>query len=166
MTVMNSSTFVGIYGSLTIHDWLDAVTLEEDAYSLFHSRAVSLGWATSSAGDPGSEHWGMNGAGLDWESDGTSAPLAWFQVCLPESTAKGCAAKGCAAKGCATKGYALPVPALPACAEDSIERVGQMRLDAVQALVQTWRHPGDPSRLASGLNPSIWPPPRTELRSG
>jgi hypothetical protein len=103
MTVMNSSTFVGIYGSLTIHDWLEAVTLEEDAYSLFHSRAVSLGWATSSAGDPGSEHWGMNGAGLDWESDGTSAP-----PCLVPGLLAGEHREGLCGEGLCDEGLRAP----------------------------------------------------------
>jgi hypothetical protein len=79
----------------------------------------------------------MNDAGQDWKSDGTSAPLAWFQVCLPEGSSKGCS---------------LPVQAPLACAEDSIEPVGRLRLDAVQMLVQIWRHHGDSSRLQSGLN--------------
>jgi hypothetical protein len=122
MTDLRTTAFVGVYGSLQLHAPLAPDKLTEDAYSLFHARATALGWL-SDAGDAASTPtavWGMNDAGQDWSGAPGTARVAWFQVVLlgPAGTAA-----------------AVPVEGLVACAADTLDRVGVLRLDGLQLVL-------------------------------
>jgi hypothetical protein len=38
------TVFVGVYGSLRVHPWIELETMPEDAYSLLMSRAEAMRW--------------------------------------------------------------------------------------------------------------------------
>ncbi|KJY24634.1 hypothetical protein VR44_34755 [Streptomyces katrae] len=122
--------FAALYGELVPHAWRDPAS-EHDAYQLFHQRSLAMGWLDDRAGAeevsaagrrthaaPGL--WAMNDAG--W-SHPLAAPrpnlISWFQVevsALPDDRP-------------------LPVQPFLRCAQDTTERVGAVRLTAVQILL-------------------------------
>ncbi|WP_225833907.1 hypothetical protein [Streptomyces sp. NK08204] len=113
--------FAALYGELTPHAWHDP---EHDAYQLFHQRSLAMGWLDGL--------WGMNDAG--WEHPG-AAPgaglAAWFQV----------------GAGPVPGDRPLPVQPFLRCAADTAERVGRLRVSAVQVLLPV-----------QGLDPAARPP--------
>jgi hypothetical protein len=115
MKLHNPAMLAGIYGSLTLHEWIDPTLFEEDSYSLFAARAGALGWSQRAQGP----YWGMNDAGQSWTGGMASDRVAWFQVGLPEPLI----------------GSGLPVQAVLACAEDVVSRVGFLELGGVQLLL-------------------------------
>ncbi len=46
MKIDDSTIFVGVYGTLETHPWIDSARLADDAYSLFAARATSMGWSS------------------------------------------------------------------------------------------------------------------------
>jgi hypothetical protein len=116
MKIIDSTLFVGVYGSFNPHPGIDP---DADAYSLFVSRATAMRWlsfnaATTTKSLERRGLWGMNDAGQDWT--GSSARIAWYQVGVGE-------------------GRPLPVQPLLACAGDSLARAGTIDLQAVQLLL-------------------------------
>jgi hypothetical protein len=133
MKIVDDTVFVGVYGAMQLHPWLESGALTEDAYSLFVSRAASMGWASTSAEGFATAVWGMNDAGQDW----SSPRIAWYQVALPRSS---------------SGGQPLPLQPLLACVEDSLSRIGELTLTGLQLLLPLQRSGGAWSQLASGLN--------------
>jgi hypothetical protein len=76
--------FAGLHGELTLHPWRDPVAAESDAYSLFHSRSVAMGWLTKAEQGATGGLWGMNDAGQRGLDPDAQHPYAvWFQVSMP-----------------------------------------------------------------------------------
>ena len=125
--------FVGVYGILHVHPWLDPTQLEDDAYSLFAARAVSMGWA--SADGHGPALWGMNDAGQDLRSGATR--VAWFQVEVAEP---------------GNGDRPLPVQPVLVCAGDTLRRIGRLDLTAVSILLPLASGGPSVAPLVSGLN--------------
>lgn len=122
--------FAALYGNLVPHAWHDPAT-EHDAYQLFHQRSLAMGWLDDRAGagegtaSGGRTHaapglWAMNDAGC---SHPLAAPepslISWFQV---EASAP-------------ADDRPLPVQPFLRCAQDTTERIGAVRLTAVQVLL-------------------------------
>ncbi|MGW6392542.1 hypothetical protein ACWFR1_18990 [Streptomyces sp. NPDC055103] len=122
--------FAALYGELVPHAWRDPAS-EHDAYQLFHQRSLAMGWLDDRAGAgersasdgrtyvaPGL--WAMNDAG--W-SHPRAAPgpnlISWFQI---EASAL-------------ADDRPLPVQPFLRCAQDTTERIGAVRLTAVQVLL-------------------------------
>ncbi|MFJ4869866.1 hypothetical protein [Streptomyces sp. NPDC088757] len=122
--------FAALYGELVPYTWRDPAS-EHDAYQLFHQRSLAMGWLDDRAGageggaSCGRTHvspglWAMNDAG--WGHP-LAAPgpnlISWFQV---EASALA---------------DDRPLPAQPflRCAQDTTERIGAVRLTAVQVLL-------------------------------
>ncbi len=114
-----STMFAALYGELTLHPWRDPVTAESDAYSLFYARSAALGWLADSRENGVGGTWGMNDAGQDLVSGSQPPRAAWFQVSIDSIPV----------------GRPLPVQAFLACADDVVERIGTLRLQAVQVLL-------------------------------
>jgi len=137
--LVSPTIFVGVYGSLQLHSWITAETveLEEDAYSLFMSRSISMGWSTAGGNDLTKEPlWGMNEAEIDRPTDNLNGRIAWFQV------------------GVSDRFDARPLPVLPilACADDALNRVGEVHLDALQVFLPMHDDGDAAGHLVSGLN--------------
>lgn len=122
--------FAALYGNLVPHAWHDPAT-EHDAYQLFHQRSLAMGWLDDRAGTgegtasggrthPAPGLWAMNDAGC---SHPLAAPepslISWFQV---EASAP-------------ADDRPLPVQPFLRCAQDTTERIGTVRLTAVQVLL-------------------------------
>ncbi|MFD8012774.1 hypothetical protein [Streptomyces sp. NPDC058955] len=122
--------FAALYGNLVPHAWRDPAS-EHDAYQLFHQRSLAMGWLDDRAGagegtaSGGRAHaapglWAMNDAGC---SHPLAAPepslISWFQV---EASAP-------------ADDRPLPVQPFLRCAQDTTERIGAVRLTAVQVLL-------------------------------
>ncbi|MFB6842699.1 hypothetical protein [Streptomyces sp. NPDC056361] len=122
--------FAALYGELIPHAWHDPAS-EHDAYQLFHQRSLAMGWLDDRPGaeegnSPGRRAfaapglWAMNDAG--W-SHPLAAPgsnlISWFQI---EASAL-------------ADDRPLPVQPFLRCAQDTTERVGAVRLTAVQVLL-------------------------------
>lgn len=76
--ILDPPIVLGVYGTIRTHPWIDAVTLGEDAYSLFTSRAESMGWSSTGSGGMGVDLWGMNDAGQDsMRRRGSSRCFGW-----------------------------------------------------------------------------------------
>lgn len=114
--------FAAIYGDQFSPD----LSAKNDAYSLFHTRALAMGWETD--GTPVSDHavapglWGMNDAG--WSHPRAQpdlpAPLAaWFQIDAAPIT----------------RNRPLPVQPFLRCAADTLTRAGTIQLRTVQLLL-------------------------------
>lgn len=131
MKIVDATVFVGVYGSLRIHPWLRGTTPDQDAYSLFASRATSMGWSSGREG----ALWGMNDAGQDWEPEGGPMRVAWFQVGTGDSAPGG-----------------VPVAPILACARDTVARIGQLDLAAVQMVLPVQTAGPATEQLLSGLN--------------
>src|SRR5215475_2353235 len=76
----------GLYGELVPHEWRGP-NPNGDAYSLFYSRSLAMGWLEDRGGGPKGEEvgaaglWGMNDAGWDHPLVPAEARLtSWFQV--------------------------------------------------------------------------------------
>lgn len=118
--------FAALYGELVPHTWRES---EHDAYQLFHQRALAMGWLDdrASAGNASERRtivapglWAMNDAG--WSHPllvPASELISWFQV---EASA-------------VADDRPLPVQPFLRCAQDTTERVGAVRLTAVQVLL-------------------------------
>lgn len=112
--------FAGLHGELTPHSWR-AVAAESDAYSLFHSRSVAMGWLTKAEQGATGGLWGMNDAGQrDPDPDAQHPYAVWFRVVLPRWMSP-----------------AQPLPLQPflSCVGDVVARMGSLQLDAVQVLL-------------------------------
>lgn len=109
--------------------------MEEDAYSIFMSRSVLMGWSSASAGDGRSLLWGMNDAEIDLTEPGTSR-VAWFKIAVPEGIGE----------------RANPVVSLLTCAGDTMSRVGETLLESVQVFLLPQGQKTDLGELVAGLN--------------
>ncbi|MGW2671093.1 hypothetical protein ACWC5F_23930 [Streptomyces sp. NPDC001272] len=124
------SMFAALYGELVPYAWHHPAS-EHDAYQLFHQRSLAMGWLDDQAGTeegnvsgrrsrvaPGL--WAMNDAG--W-SHPLAAPnpnlISWFHV---EASAL-------------ADDRPLPVQPFLRCAQETTERIGAVRLTAVQVLL-------------------------------
>ncbi|MFB6615159.1 hypothetical protein ACIGFK_19525 [Streptomyces sp. NPDC085524] len=124
--------FAALYGELLPHPWHDPGS-EHDAYQLFHQRSLAMGWLDDRAAYPAGGDtsgvlagsgatglWAMNDAGWSHPS-AASAPdlIAWFQV----------------EAGPVAGDRPLPVQPFLRCAEDTVARIGSVRLAEVQVLL-------------------------------
>lgn len=120
MNIPNGTMFAGLHGELTPHSWR-AVAAESDAYSLFHSRSVAMGWLTKAERDTTSGLWGMNDAGQRGPDPDAQHPYAlWFQVILPRLI---------------SPTQPLPLQPFLSCVGDVVTRMGSLQLDAIQILL-------------------------------
>lgn len=113
--------FAGLHGELTLHAWRDFGAAESDAYSLFHSRSVAMGWLTEAVDGATGGLWGMNDAGQRGPDADAPQPYAvWFQVSLPHLISP-----------------AQPLPLQPflSCVGDVVARMGKLHLEAIQVLL-------------------------------
>ena len=121
MNVPNGTMFAGLHGKLTPHSWRDFEALESDAYSLFHSRSVAMGWLTRAAKGATGGLWGMNDAGQRGPDPEAQHPYAvWFQVSLPRLI---------------SSTQLLPLQPFLSCIGDVVARMGTLQLDAIQVLL-------------------------------
>jgi len=121
MNIPNGTMFAGLHGELTLHSWRDPVAAESDAYSLFHSKSVAMGWITRAVEGATGGLWGMNDAGQQGPDPNAQHPYAvWFQVSLPRLISP-----------------AQPLPLQPflSCVGDVVARMGTLQLDAIQVLL-------------------------------
>jgi hypothetical protein len=118
--VLTSSMFVAVFGHLRPHPWITLESLEEDAYSLFLSRSELMGWSATAAHAGGSGLWGMNDASFDTFSTDEQARVGWFQVGIEDAE---------------PIRSGLPFHPLVACATDTLRRVGDLEIGAIQFLV-------------------------------
>ncbi|MFY1670274.1 hypothetical protein ACN27G_09975 [Plantactinospora sp. WMMB334] len=121
-----------LYGELRPHPWRDPETAQ-DAYILFHDRSLAMGWLDDLGGTvritaggveerptgaPGL--WGMNDAGqVHPLALPESSLVAWFQVGVEPVAGD----------------RPLPVQPFLRCAADTVARIGELRLRAVQLLL-------------------------------
>lgn len=131
-----------LYGELASHPWRDPATASEDAYSLFYTRSLAMGWLTDvttrvqvstnpltgyveerEIGDVGAEGlWSMHEAESEQDhpdSRPASSPVASFQVGIETVPAD----------------RPLPVQPFLCCTGDVVARLGTLRLQAVQVLL-------------------------------
>jgi hypothetical protein len=136
--VVDSTVFVGVYGSLRVHPWIELETMPEDAYSLLMSRAEAMRWTHfGTENSMGVPIWGMNEAEMDPPGDDPEARLAWFQVVAPSGR---------------SENRPLPVMPLLACVNDALRRVGELDLHALQLFLPFHDSGSALSNLVSGLN--------------
>jgi hypothetical protein len=107
-----------LYGQFTPHE-------SADAYKLFVTRSVAMGWLADATSASSEGIWGMNDAALGRSADSTPTgppdPVAWFQVEL--GVAHGAQ-------------FAPPVHPFMACIESVMTRAGALHdLDSVQLLL-------------------------------
>ncbi len=124
--------FAALYGELARHPWRDPDTAQ-DAYLLFHRRALAMGWLDDRAiavqkragGVEETEIgvaglWGMNDAGTEHPlAAPTASMVAWFQVGVEQMAAD----------------RSLPVQPFLRCAGDAAARIGVLRLRGVHVLL-------------------------------
>jgi hypothetical protein len=161
--------FAALYGELAPHPWrhLDS---DHDAYSWFHQRSLAMGWlddratvVRKTAGGTGKMRsgaaglWSMNDAGQDHPLAAPEASLvAWFQVGIEPMS----------------RDRPLPVQPFFRCAGDAAERIGTLKLRAVQMLLpvqslDTSSRPESarmPSLLTAGWFGDCDPRSRTPVR--
>jgi len=116
-------------------DTLDKVS--QDAYSLFYARSAAMGWLTPAAEDGPDGLWGMNDAEAGPGSGPRPSRVAYFQVVLTGPS----------------RGTVPPVQPFLSCAGDVMERLGTLRLEAVQVLLperDADGRPASPSGMAVG----------------
>ena len=112
--------FAGLHGELTLHSWR-AVAAESDAYSLFHSRSVAMGWITRPVQGVTGGLWGMNDAGQRGPDPDAQQPYeVWFRVVLPRWL---------------SPTQPLPLQPFLSCVGDVVARMGSLQLDAIQVLL-------------------------------
>ena len=121
MRIPHGTMFAGLHGELTLHPWRDPVAAESDAYSLFHSRSVAMGWLTEAKEGATGGFWGMNDAGQQGPDPQAQYPYAlWFQVAVSQLV---------------SPKQSLPLQPFLACIGDVIARMGRFQLDALQVLL-------------------------------
>jgi hypothetical protein len=109
----------GLHGAFIEHPPVDVgQPREEDAYSLFYGRSAAMGWLTEATTPRVGEIWGMNEAEIAPSSETRTSRVAWFQVVRTHPAPDG-----------------VPVQAILACIESVMERLGRLRLDAIQLLL-------------------------------
>ncbi|MCP5095430.1 MAG: hypothetical protein GY943_07755 [Chloroflexi bacterium] len=119
MSIPNGTMFAGLHGELTLHSWRDFDTTKSDAYSLFHSRSVAMGWLAKAVEGATGGLWGMNDAGQ--QGPDTQHPYeVWFQVSLPRLS---------------SPTQPLPLQPFLSCIGDVVARMGTLDLDAIQVLL-------------------------------
>ncbi|MEU6484032.1 hypothetical protein [Streptomyces sp. NPDC046887] len=115
--------FAALYGELVPYDWrtAGAEDSQADAYALFYQRSLAMGWLDEGSGTGVANGlWSMNDAGWDHPLvPGDRRLLSWFQV---EAEA-------------VADDRPLPVQPFLRCVQDTMDRVGVLRLDAVQLLL-------------------------------
>lgn len=139
MRIPTGTMFAGLHGELTLHPWRDFGAAESDAYSLFHSRSVAMGWLTKAAEGATGGLWGMNDAGQQGPDPAAQHPYAvWFQVSLPRLV---------------PPTQPLPLQPFLSCVGDVIARLGTLQLDAIQVLlpIQSIERLADKSLRIDGL---------------
>ncbi len=127
--------FLGIHGEFDVHDWIDAASLDDDAYSLFTRRSAALAWSDATWSEPDPRVWTVLEAGQDWFGR-TSDRLCWWQLGLP-----------------ARAGAPLPMQAVLACANDCLDRVGTARVTSADLLLPLLPVP---SQLGQVVATSSW----------
>lgn len=86
MNLVPALVIVGLHGQLEPHAWIsrelaDRGELEEDVYSLVHSRSELLGLTAGASSSAGAVAWSQEEAGGNWEDHAQhSGQLAWVQV--------------------------------------------------------------------------------------
>jgi hypothetical protein len=119
--------FAALYGKLVPYHWRGRDP-DSDAYSLFYQRSLAMGWldglsagATAAGGKVGAGGlWSMNDAGWDHPLAPPERQLAaWFQVEVQA----------------VAHDRPLPVQPFLRCAEDTMDRIGVVELEAVQLLL-------------------------------
>ncbi|MEU9856340.1 hypothetical protein [Streptomyces sp. NPDC047974] len=122
--------FAALYGERVPHAWHDPAS-EHDAYRLFLQRSLAMGWlddrAGTEQGNTSGGHtlaapglWAMNDAGWNHSLAAPGANLiSWFQV---EASAS-------------ADDRPLPVQPFLRCVQETTERIGAVRLTAVQVLL-------------------------------
>ena len=128
----NPAIRIGIYGVLRPHSWIDSNVLgtppdsaasenpkSKNAYSLFYSRSVGMGWAAPGDGYVATKPlWKLEKAGFGEGNRAENSLVAWFQIgILPKSL------------------HPLPIAQALACAHDTVCQVGKLRLDTIQITV-------------------------------
>lgn len=136
MKIIGPSLFVGVYGSMVFHPWIEADTRGEDAYSLFVSRSTSMRWSSTSSHDPSVDLWGMNDAGLEWSRKKSPYRVSWYQVTVVAED---------------QKLVALPIQPVLACIEYSLHRLGQLHLTSLQLLLPVHLSDAAHSRIVSSI---------------
>ncbi len=157
MKIVSPTIIVGVYGSIHVHPWIEPEVLEEDTYSIFVSRAVSMGWSSTGPDGLTVDLWGMNDAGQDWSPRSSPTRVAWYQVGLANPS---------------PDGGPLPIQPILACVNDSLNRTGELALTAVQLLLPLHLCGSAQAYLISGLNwfgtsdPGVRVPIRVTLDAG
>ena len=119
-TQVTRTMYAALYGELMPHQRLDGLDhVSQDAYSLFYARSAAMGWLTPAAEDGQGGLWGMNDAEAALGSGPQPSRAAFFQVALTGPS----------------NGRLLPVQPFLSCAGDVVERLGTLRLEAVQVLL-------------------------------
>jgi hypothetical protein len=112
--------YAALYGELALHPRPDiGDERSQDAYSLFYARSAAMGWLTPATEDAAGGLWGMNDAEAGPGAGPQPSRVAFFQVVLTGPA----------------QGKLLPVQSFLACAGDVMERLGALRLEAVQVLL-------------------------------
>jgi len=122
--ILSPTIFLGLYGSIDMHPWIDPRTLADvDLYGLVVERATAMGWTWTTLDGPTTVLWGMNDGDQDWTGRSPTARIAWLQVTAPLAE---------------TSVYVkrtLPVQPLLSCVHDSVSRVGRLSMTAAQLLL-------------------------------
>ena len=112
--------FAALFGELVLHPRpVAAGEVSQDPYSLFYARSSAMGWLTPAVEGASDGLWGMNDAEAAPGSGAQPSRVAFFQVVVTEPDL----------------GKLLPVQPFLACAGDVMERLGTLRLEAVQVLL-------------------------------
>ncbi len=125
---VDPTALLALHGSIRPRPWLATTDHDQDAYSLFHSRAIAMGWTPSPSGSGGGGLWGMNEADQLWSDSPGLVRLAWFQV------------------GVVDGGATASLIPLLRCAVDTVSRIGEVDIGAFQMLLpvqvgeSAWRH--------------------------
>lgn len=121
MSIPNGTLFAGLHGELTLHSWRTFRAAESDAYSLFHSRSVAMGWLAEAEQGAMGGLWGMNDAGQWGPDPDAQHPYAvWFQVSIPRLI---------------SPTQPLPLQPFLSCVGEVVARMGTLHLDAIQILL-------------------------------
>jgi hypothetical protein len=128
----NSTIFLGVYGSIKPHPWLSVDPSEETAAGLLVSRSIAMGWASYGGDARALDSWQVSEAELE-QPHGLSTRIAWYQVTL------------------GSRNEPLPVQQLFAGVDHSLQRIGEVELDAVQIMLPLRRAGDAMSRLSGSL---------------
>ncbi|MDQ2816369.1 MAG: hypothetical protein M3Z75_32135 [Actinomycetota bacterium] len=112
--------YASLHGEFMPHPRPDALgKVSQDAYSLFYARSAAMGWLAPAVEDGPDGLWGMNDAEAGSASGPRPSRVAYFQVVLTGSSPE----------------KVPPVQPFLSCAGDVVERLGRLRLEAVQVLL-------------------------------